>query len=113
MRYFRRKQYGRNKDMTKMINDLSTFINFIENKILQVILLIDANESAHSKQERFTTLLDKSRMTNLITNVHGATYKSNTHKRRPTKINFIFCTREISRFIARSSMFPFDYITTT
>ena len=51
-----------------MINDLSTFINFIQNKIHQVILLIDANESTHSKSGGITTLLDKKNMIDACTN---------------------------------------------
>ena len=52
----------------KMINDLSTFINFIQNEIHQVILLIDANESTHSKSGGITTLLDKIKMIDACTN---------------------------------------------
>ena len=48
-----------------------------------------------------------------ITNMHGVADEPNKYKRGSTRIYFIFCTRGIAHFIARSGILPFEYITTT
>ena len=95
-----------------MINDLSVFITSLQTDTPQVILLIDANESIHSNSGEIKTLLVNTKMIDPIINMHGATDEPNICKRGSTRIDFILCTMSISRFIARSSILPFDYITT-
>ena len=97
----------------KMINNLSIFINFVQNETHQVLLLIDANKSIHSNSGGITTLIDKTKLIDPITNMHGATDEPNTHKRGTTRIDFILCTMGISSFITRSGILSFDFITTT
>lgn len=78
---------------------LIDFINSIQNENHQVKILIDKNESTHSKSRRITTLLDNTKMIDFITNMHGAIDEPNIYKRGPTIIYFIFCTRGIVCFI--------------
>ena len=63
-----------------MINDLSNFINSIQNETNQVILLIDVNEFTHSKSGRITTDLDEEHLIDPITNMHRVIDESNTYK---------------------------------
>ena len=98
---------------TKIINDLSIFITSLQNETHQVLLLIDANEYIHSNLGGITTLIDKTKMIYPITNIHGTTDEPNKYKRGTARIYFILCTMGISRFITRSGILPFDFITTT
>ena len=77
-----------------------------------MLLFIDSNESINSNSGGITTLIDKTKMIDSITNMHGVIDVLNTYNRGTTRINLILCTK-ISRFIMRSGILPFVFIITT
>ena len=96
-----------------MIEDLAKTINSIQSTNHQVILLIDANESFNSSEKGISSLVEHTRIRDPIANKHGTIDEPNTHKSGSKRIDFIFCTNGLTKFIRLCGILPFDFITTS
>ena len=93
------------KDLIIIINDKKT-----ENEI---ILMIDANEGISESNSGIRKLLIKTQMCHPIFLQHGSKNEPNTYARGSRRIDFVFCTSNISQYIIQSGILPFDSIATT
>lgn len=108
--FTRYTHYILNKYESSIQNNLFNRINILKFiSYLNILYLIFSNFIAGG----ITTLKDKTKLFDPITNMNGTTNDTNTCKKVSTRIDFILCTMGISRFIERRGILPFDYITTT
>ena len=96
-----------------MIKELIRFIKKLQEQKHEVILLIDANESITDSNSLIGTLLSQTQMCDPIFNQHGSKNEPNTHIKGSKRIDYIFCTQHISKYIISSGILPFDFVTTT
>lgn len=87
----------------KMIQDIGNL-----QKTRKVIIFINANEHFYSIQSRIVILTAFNKLMDLVITTHGADKESNTYKRRSKSIDFVLCTKTISKYIKRSGIIPFD-----
>ena len=94
-----------------MISDLVPFINELRNSHHEVILLIDTNEAFIFSDYCLAKITRQTNTTYQIFNKHGNCLEPNTCKRGSERINCCFCTPYIEELTIRSSITPFDLLT--
>ena len=75
--------------------------------------MIDANEGFSELNSGISKLLTKTQICDLIFLHHGSENEPNTYAMGFKRIDYIFCTSNISQFIIRSGILLFDSVTTT
>ena len=92
------------------INDLRFFINSQRNLGTEIILGMNANETANCKNSNIIKLCRTCKLCDPISMKHGTAREPNTFSRGSGRIYFILCSRALLQFISSVGILPFGTI---
>ena len=96
-----------NENMTdNTITDLQLFISSHRNIGSEIILCMDANETANCTNITIVKLCHICKLCDSIAMKHGTESEPNTYSRGSSRINFIFCTNALLYFISYIGILP-------
>ena len=91
-----------------MILDLTQFIQSLRIKHREVCLSIDTNEVFDPRRKGIFTLVSNCQLIDPIAQAHRYTNEPETRQRGTARIDFIFCTLNISVFVTVSGINTYD-----
>lgn len=92
-----------------VLEDLTARIQQLQESGHEVIVTMDANDNPDGKTS-FTRWIAKNKLTDVHAAHHGIDGEPNTHDRGTRRIDYIFATADIFKYIVRSTILPFKDI---
>ena len=94
----------------KMIDDLILLITKLQAENHEVVLNIDANKSFDSGKGGVAKLISLTKLVDPIVCTHGSTNIPNTHQRGTKRIDFIFISHKLYKYLRACGITPFNYV---
>lgn len=96
-----------------MLEDLMLLTNEIKSLTHEVLLLVDVNEAFISSECGLSKFTQSTHMTDPIFNKHGSHLEPNIHKNDVSRIDYVFFTPHLEKFILRCGISTFDLFTSS